>query len=302
MRKIFELKMGNAKISSTEAYHLEENHNDSRYESIASNDKSAQINYEKTKSLISLKIKASNTSGELILRDLDIKQNSDVWGQLSPFTLAHVKVLDISENEVKRLPLEILRFEGLKCLIASSCALQRLISLAGLLEVEIIMLDHNDLEDVTTGAFPNICLRTLDLSNNHFRTFPRTVVPLTNLKVLNLNCNRITSLIGVGTLTSLEVLGLDDNHLNYLPEEMASLINLHELSIKRNLLCKTKAASNMQSIDKLFFTATQIEYIAIDGNVELSYLDLLQFEGADKYKLRNEEFVTKGCNPRIESI
>lgn len=70
----------------------------------------------------------------------------------------------------------------------------------------------------------------LFLSNNIFRTVPREILNLTNLRVLSLRQNKLTSLpAGIRRLINLETLNVSGNKLSHLPFEVIELRRFHNL-------------------------------------------------------------------------
>src|SRR5215470_13109817 len=67
--------------------------------------------------------------------------------------------------------------------------------------------------------------------------FPSEIFQLTDLRVLDMRCNQLTSLPPeIGQFTNLRALHLNHNQLTTLPSEIGLLINLQELNINNNHL------------------------------------------------------------------
>lgn len=78
-------------------------------------------------------------------------------------------------------------------------------------------------------------LATLDLSHNHFSSFPLVVCDLKELKELHLDHNTISHLPEqLSNLTKLETLGLKSNKLQALPVCVCSLMSLRSLNAEDN--------------------------------------------------------------------
>ena len=72
---------------------------------------------------------------------------------------------------------------------------------------------------------------------------PAEIGRLSELRKLNLQCNRVTSLPAeIGQLTSLKRLYLYANHLTSLPAEIWQLTSLRELHLRENQLTSVPAA------------------------------------------------------------
>ena len=82
------------------------------------------------------------------------------------------------------------------------------------------------------GRLTELALYGLDLPQ-----FPFEVCQLTGLRVLDMRCDKLTSLPSeIGQLTSLRVLRLNHNQLSSLPFEIGILTNLQELNLNENQL------------------------------------------------------------------
>ncbi|XP_056903364.1 leucine-rich repeat-containing protein 18 [Takifugu flavidus] len=135
------------------------------------------------------------------------------------FKLTSVTELDLSCNQLKKLPDNIGSFLSLRRLD----------------------LHSNKLESLPESIGSLVRLTHLNLCNNRLTSasFPSSVGFLTNLKSLNLGLNQLDSLPPVlVALDGLEELGLFDNQLVILPDFLKDLRNLTKVNLKGNhLLC-----------------------------------------------------------------
>eukprot|EP01041_Mallomonas_annulata_P002356 gene2356-4572_t len=236
------------------------------------------------------KFELARKSGVLNLSDINIEVNSFLWNSLSDSDMRHhIKVLDLSKNSIRLVPNGVLHLHRLQAFYASFCDLQMLPSFANLSFIQVMKLDNNDLEDNSTGDFPSSTV-DLDISSNHFSSFPTALTGLRYLEILNLNCNRIHCIEGIGGLVSLKILLLNDNNLTELPTEISSLRNLKEISLKRNKILKHTKHTNKQSIPSELFISTSVTSIALEGNTNLLTTDLLSFDGIDIFLIRRQKY------------
>lgn len=143
------------------------------------------------------------------------------------FKLTDVTELDLSCNQLKKLPDNIGSFSSLKWLD----------------------LHSNKLESVPDSIGNLVRLTHLNLCNNRLTSasLPSTLGFLTNLKCLNLGMNQLDSLPpALVALDGLNELGLFDNKLVVLPDFLKVLHNLTKLNLKGNpLLCAHEDGEKM---------------------------------------------------------
>lgn len=131
--------------------------------------------------------------------------------------LTNVDELDLSRNQIQKLPDNIGNFLSLRWLD----------------------LHSNKLESVPESIGNLVGLTHLNLSNNRLISagLPSTLGLLTSLRSLNLGMNQLdtlpTTMMG---LDSLQELGLYDNLFINLPEFLRVLANLTKVNMKRNPL------------------------------------------------------------------
>jgi internalin A len=124
-------------------------------------------------------------------------------------------ILDLTNLNLTKLPIEITKAKHLKVLYLSDNYLEYLPDFIGSLEM----------------------LRELDLRNNEIRQLPNEISKLTQLTNLDLRRNQLETVpFGITELASLKVLDLRNNRIQELPLEIIKLINLRRLDLRRNLL------------------------------------------------------------------
>ncbi|XP_033182244.1 leucine-rich repeat-containing protein 18 [Anabas testudineus] len=133
------------------------------------------------------------------------------------FKLTNVDELDLSRNQIQKLPDNIGNFSSLRWLD----------------------LHSNKLESVPESIGNLVGLTHLNLANNRLTSagLPDTLGLLTSLKSLNLGMNQLDSLpTTMMALDSLQELGLFDNLFINLPEFLKVLCNLTKVNMKQNPL------------------------------------------------------------------
>lgn len=148
------------------------------------------------------------------------------------------------------------KFATLKILNLNSMKLEALPnSLIYLKQLEHLYCKENKLKSFPEGFFSSVNLEKLILSQNRFIALPEGLNNLRNLKHLDLSANRLTSLQGVGLLSSLEVLKVAENHLDNVPVEIGHLTKLKELNLDSTQLEVLPSEINTLShLEKLFIS------------------------------------------------
>jgi Leucine-rich repeat (LRR) protein len=112
----------------------------------------------------------------------------------------------------------------------------------------------------------------LKLGNNELIDFPKEVLALRQLQVLEMNANLMSSLpVQISVLENLHTLYLNNNRLSVLPTEIAKLTNLHTLDVHGNRLhevplelCSLTLLSTLKVSDNMMRIPFQhIDHVAI---------------------------------------
>lgn len=98
---------------------------------------------------------------------------------------------------------------------------------AGIREIATMIKD----DPASSLQFESLVARPrLYLSNNVFRRFPTPILELSNLRLLSLRQNKLTTLPpGIRNLIKLETLNISGNRLQFLPIEVLDLMSNHRL-------------------------------------------------------------------------
>ena len=99
-------------------------------------------------------------------------------------------------------------------------------------------------------------VQQLDLSNNHLTgALPAEIRHLSNLQVLNISSNKMTSLPAeLGQLSKLRILNASNNQFTGIPHELGNLQNLEVLDLSGNDISEF----DLQEIRKKLPASTQI--------------------------------------------
>lgn len=247
----------------------------------------------KSNDILNNKLNMSIKTSILNISNNSLIYKSKFWLNFNNIEIQNkIKSLDISLNNIERIPIEILNLIKLKILIINSCKLIELIDLNILIQLNELQCNHNMLENGKIFGLPQSLIRC-DLSYNHFFMFPIELTNLINLKELNLSNNSIELLEGIGSLTSLNLLYLDNNRLRELPEEIQNLSQLKLLSVKFNLFTKRAVTREGQSFPVGLFLSTQLNHLELEGNQSITKAEVLDFEGIDAFLERRKKIKDK---------
>lgn len=204
-----------------------------------------------------------------------------------------IKILDISDNYLKTLPIEIYSMLNLKTIHSKKCILQKISNLDHLLKLTTIDFENNDLEVGSLATLPS-SLKTLNLSFNHFLTIPPTFDSLINLIDLNMSNNRLKCTNGVGVLISITTINFDDNDIEEISDDIENCTQLIRLSIRRNNISfKSKLNPDNQSFPEGLFIKTPLDTLLLEGNKLLLKEDLLKMKGIDNLLERRKKLKDK---------
>lgn len=217
----------------------------------------------------------------------------------------NVSKLDLSNQNLKDFPLEILELKNLKKLNLSGNQLSAV-------PKEIEKLNY---------------LQVLDLSNNRINNFQAKICSLKNLKVLNLNNNLIKTIPkqieNLSGLTSFHIAG---NIIRKIPDSFVNLTNLMELNLSKNLLEHFPLeVLKLKRLQNLWINNLPLETFSVNDLLKLESLKSLYCFGAlqknsvidPKYQelakikgnsitqaklISNLEILAKGKEESLESI
>lgn len=140
------------------------------------------------------------------------------------FKLANVEELDLSRNQIQKLPDNIGDFASLR----------------------LLDMHSNKLASVPESIGNLVELTHLNLANNSLTSagLPSSLGSLANLKSLNLGMNQLDALPrNMARLVDLQELGLFDNHFVKLPDFVKTMQKLTKLNVSRNPLTYLKEKS-----------------------------------------------------------
>ena len=150
-------------------------------------------------------------------------------------------------------------------------------------------------------------LLTLNLSSKKIQNMADIIGldSLTNLQVLNLDYNQITEITGLETVTNLQELSIQNNQITGI-RGVASLANLRTLNLGNNQIIEIKNISNLVNLENLRLEKNKITEIeGLENLVELKRLNLSsnhisEFKGLEN--LHNLESLYCYDNPAYKEL
>ncbi|KAK6633229.1 hypothetical protein RUM44_003830 [Polyplax serrata] len=184
--------------------------------------------------------------------DLEGKISDDnyKWWELEP-----LKYLDLSSNNIKKIPNQINQLDGLTTLLLQQNVVESLpLELGHLRNLVKLDLGYNKLHKIPSELSSLKELRTLNLSHNVFKKFPEVIYDLVMLNSLDISSNIIEIMEpGIGFLTRVVDLNISHNKLSSIPNDITSCKALKDLNMSNNRLTSTGLPEliNMQNIEKI---------------------------------------------------
>jgi len=155
---------------------------------------------------------------------------------LDILTLADsLEILDISNNQLRNLPVELRQLKKLKIIFASNNQFESLPEVLGQCEnLEMVGFKSNQIKHVSGDALPPK-LRWLTLTGNQIETLPEALGQRPRLQKLLLACNRLQRLPqSLAQCQNLELIRISANQLSAFPDQLLELPKLAWLAFAGN--------------------------------------------------------------------
>ncbi|XP_019053315.1 PREDICTED: LRR repeats and ubiquitin-like domain-containing protein At2g30105 isoform X2 [Nelumbo nucifera] len=188
---------------------------------------------------------------------------------------ASARVLDISNNSIREIPVKISALSSLqKLLLNANDILDEYISWEGITSLKsltVLSLSQNYLTTLPSSLGALTSLRQLFIANNKLASLPDEIGLLVHLQVLKASKNRLSSIPScIGNCKDLIEVDLSSNLLVELPETFGNLQKLKALHLSNN---------GLKSLPSTLFKMCS-ELATLDlHNTEITIDLLRQFEG-----------------------
>jgi internalin A len=179
-------------------------------------------------------------STELLLRHIGLSQLPD-----SIYQLTHLRILDVSGNQLSECDIDLDRFPELEVLDLSGNRLNKLPSSVGkLARLRVLYAEKNQLKSLPPSIGKLTRLEQLYASNNLLTRLPNSIGQLSTLHTLGVENNLLTEIpVSIRKLNRLERLRFGGNRLEAVPKGLDEVARLRELDLSRNKINKWPAAS-----------------------------------------------------------
>lgn len=213
------------------------------------------------------------------LKVLNLRHNyhfdlENIFDQFEKMPL--LEVLNLSYSQLHELPESVGKLNNLKVLDIEGNAITGLPQSFGKLE-SLRKLNWN--KNIGYGEMTGIVPEVLKIKQ--IEAFP-VLGKLPQLDTLLLNDNYLSFLAGeIQLLSNLKVLELDGNRLNALPEQIGKLKNLERLTAKNDMRMG-RTTNEISSLPSTFKNLTNMRHLDLEGNLfvewktDLSGLDKLE--------------------------
>ncbi len=216
----------------------------------------------------------------------------------------NVKVLILSEQNLRKIPKEVFTFKNLTSLNLTYNKLRRIPDeIEELKNLEDINLSYNRIKRVSKNITKLKQLKILIIRYNNLEQLPSSFIELRTLQVLNIDGNKIKDLkmplsflltdlsarhnqittLKDGFFGNLQRVDLTSNKINYLPEDLQMGINLTSFNLNNNLL---------EEVEEDLFMLPKLEELKLGKN-RLRTLPELEEKSNIKVLDISENFISK---------
>ncbi|BAY17153.1 small GTP-binding protein domain-containing protein [Anabaenopsis circularis NIES-21] len=173
-------------------------------------------------------------------------------------------IQNVSGNNLKTLPLELLDLPNLRRLDISGNPLKKIPGVVTQIpHLEKLILIRAELTEIPEDITKLTNLTQLVLNYNQITEIPDALAQLTNLMQLEINFNKITEIPdALAQLTNLTQLDLSENQITEIPDALAQLTNLTQLDLGENQITEIPdALAQLTNLTQLDLSCNKITEI-----------------------------------------
>lgn len=270
---------------------------DSDFKKIPKNIKRLKLLTSMTMSNCNIQKLHSNIGTLDKLAYLDLQDNSLSALPSKMGSMSSLTYLDASSNLLTGLPKKLTNLNPLLKLNLGSNQLSNLQYLSGLVNLNELSLDHNDIVSLPTFLKTFSSLTSLDVSSNALTELPDNFGLLTQLETLDVSDNKLGELPESLGLSSLEELSIRENLFSEFPSVIANMTSLKELAVDNNTIAEIPDWINVLS-DLVYLTLGSNQ-VDPDSLLLLSDLSTLRTLSVDNNDL---QYVPDGFGENLSSL
>jgi Leucine-rich repeat (LRR) protein len=173
-----------------------------------------------------------------------------------------IRDLDLSENELKRIPRSIKKLKSLRSINLSHNHIKRIPRfLARMNSLEEVDLNYNQIHQLRKRTIKGLRnLKIIQIGANHISSLPENISICKRVESLNLGKNQLSSIpTSFAELDSLQHLIFYDNEFDSIPAVIWKLHQLKELDFyKNNIAVIPQGIGQLQHLEQLFLAYNKI--------------------------------------------
>lgn len=178
---------------------------------------------------------------------------------------ASIKTLDLSENELTRIPCSIKHLDSLAFLDLSKNKIKRIPNfIKRMKNLKELKLNYNQLVKLNRRDIKKLKnLESIQLGDNQLTSLPENIHLLSKVKSLNLGINKLSVLPPTfAQLKTLEHLVFYRNEFDSLPPEIWELKNLKEIDFYHNHIRQIpEGIAQLDKLEQLYLAYNQLDRI-----------------------------------------
>ncbi|XP_065870937.1 putative disease resistance protein RGA3 [Euphorbia lathyris] len=189
----------------------------------------------------------------------ELKRLRTLYLEVFPSSISkikHLRYLDFSNSEIKKLPKSVTKLYNLQILDLSNSKIKKLSeSITNLYNLQSLNLSNSKIEELPELITNLYNLQTLNCSNSQIKELPGFIGELQNLHTLNVSNSNTKELPeSISNLLNLRILDVSNSNITELPESIGKLHNLQTLNVSMSKIRKLpESITNLCNLQTLKF-------------------------------------------------